>query len=44
MEQVVRGWKELFFRYGVEERSIEYTSQAILPECFFRREPVDTLA
>ncbi|MDY7573873.1 HipA domain-containing protein [Actimicrobium sp. CCI2.3] len=44
MEQVVRGWKEFFFRYGVEERSIEYIGQAILPECFFRREPVDTLA
>lgn len=44
MEQVVRGWKEFFFRYGVEERSIEYIGQAILPECFFCREPVDTLA
>jgi serine/threonine-protein kinase HipA len=43
MEQVVRGWKEFFFRHGVEERSIEYIGQAILPECFFRREPVDAL-
>ncbi|MFT5535089.1 MAG: hypothetical protein ACI8WM_000298 [Burkholderiaceae bacterium] len=44
MAQVVRGWKELFFLCGVEERSIEYISQTILPECFFRRELVDTLA
>lgn len=44
MEQVVRGWKEFFFRHGVEERSIKYISQAILPECFFRREPVNALA
>lgn len=41
MAQVVRGWKELFFRNGVEERSVEYISQAILPECLFRTEPVE---
>jgi serine/threonine-protein kinase HipA len=40
MEQAVKGWKELFFRHGVETRSIEYVSQAILPGCFFRREPI----
>lgn len=40
MEQVVKGWRERFIRHGIKERSIEYIGPAILPECFFRREPV----
>ena len=39
MVAVVNGWRELFARYKVEERSVEYISGAILPECFFRNEP-----
>jgi serine/threonine-protein kinase HipA len=39
MVEVVKAWRELFARHKVEARSIEYISGAILPECFFRREP-----
>ena len=39
MLTVVTTWRELFARHNVEERSIEYICGAILPECFFRREP-----
>lgn len=41
MTQVVQGWRERFFRHGVEARSVEHISPAILPECYFRREPTD---
>lgn len=43
MEQVVRGWRQVFARLRVEERSIEHYAQAFLPECFFRMEPADAL-
>jgi hypothetical protein len=36
MAEVVKGWRELFLKHKVEERSIEHISGAILPECFFR--------
>lgn len=39
MVEVVKGWRELFVRHKVRERSVEYISGAILPECFFRKEP-----
>ncbi len=39
MVEVVKGWRELFAQHKVEERSVEYISGAILPECFFRKEP-----
>lgn len=39
MVEVVKGWRELFTRHQVEERSIEHVSGAILPECFFRKDP-----
>lgn len=39
MVAVVKGWRELFAKYQVEARAIEYISGAILPECFFRKEP-----
>ena len=39
MVTVVTTWREWFARHNVEERSIEYICDAILPECFFRREP-----
>lgn len=41
MEQVVRGWRQVFAQHRVEERSIEHYAQAFLPECFFRTEPAD---
>ena len=43
MVEVVKGWRELFARHKVEERSVEYISGAILPECFFRQEPASAL-
>lgn len=43
MEQVVRGWRQVFVQHRVEERSIQHFAQAILPDCFFRTEPVDAL-
>ncbi|MCM2295130.1 HipA domain-containing protein [Rhodoferax sp.] len=39
MVEVVKDWRELFARHQVEERSIEHVSGAILPECFFRKDP-----
>jgi serine/threonine-protein kinase HipA len=39
MADVVKGWRELFVKRKVEGRSIEHISGAILPECFFRKEP-----
>lgn len=39
MVEVVKYWRELFTRHQVEERSIEHVSGAILPECFFRKDP-----
>lgn len=41
MEQVVRGWRQVFAKHRVEERSIEHFAQAILPDCFFRMKPVN---
>jgi serine/threonine-protein kinase HipA len=40
MVEVVKGWRNVFARHNVEDRSIDYISGAILPECFFRREPM----
>jgi hypothetical protein len=40
MVEAVKTWRELFARHKVEERSIEYISGAILPECFFRKDPI----
>ncbi|MDD3934917.1 type II toxin-antitoxin system HipA family toxin [Rhodoferax sp.] len=39
MVEVVKDWRELFTRRQVEERSIEHISGAILPKCFFRKDP-----
>jgi len=38
---VVEGWKELFTKHGVEHRTIVMLEQAILPQSYFRTEPVD---
>jgi serine/threonine-protein kinase HipA len=43
MVEVVKAWRELFVRHKVEEHSIEAISGAILPECFFRKEPPSAL-
>jgi serine/threonine-protein kinase HipA len=40
MAEILKGWRELFVKHKVDERSIEYISGAILPECFFRKEPL----
>ena len=40
MLDVVKAWRELFAKHKVEERSIAYISGAILPECFFRTDPI----
>lgn len=40
---VVKGWREFFARRHVQTRSIEMLEQAILPDCFYRTEPVQTL-
>ena len=40
MTETLKGWRELFVKHKVDERSIEYISGAILPECFFRKEPL----
>ena len=39
MVEVVRGWRELFVKHSVEERSIEHIAGAILPQCFFHDKP-----
>lgn len=39
MVDAVKGWRDVFLKHKVEERSVEYISGAILPECFFRKEP-----
>ena len=43
MVAVVKGWRVLFAKHKVNERSVEYISGAILPECFFRIEPPSAL-
>ncbi len=40
MQVTVSRWRELFIKHRVDERSIEYISGAILPNCFFRTEPL----
>lgn len=40
---VVKGWREFFARHNVEARSIDMLEQAILPDCFYRTEPVEAL-
>jgi serine/threonine-protein kinase HipA len=40
MVEAVKTWRALFARHKVEERSIEYISGAILPECLFRKDPI----
>lgn len=40
---VVKGWRELFTQHNVEARSIEMLEQAILPDCFYRTEPVEAI-
>ncbi len=44
MVEVVKGWRELFVQHKVEERTVEYISGAILPECFFRMETIAAAA
>jgi serine/threonine-protein kinase HipA len=41
MLAVVRSWREVFVKYGVEHRSIEMLEQAMLPPSFFRDLPAD---
>lgn len=36
---VVKAWRPLFVKHQVEQRSIDYISGAILPDCFFRSAP-----
>ncbi|AMN45743.1 serine/threonine-protein kinase HipA [Steroidobacter denitrificans] len=43
MLSVVKGWREFFVRHNVEARSIDMLEQAILPDCFYRTEPVEAL-
>lgn len=43
MLSVVRGWREFFAHRGVEQRSVEMLEQAMLPPCFFRDTPPDTV-
>lgn len=43
MLDVVRTWREFYFNYGVEARSIEFLEQAMLPDCFYRTEPPDAV-
>lgn len=38
MVEVGNGWRELFAKHNVEERSIEHISGATMPECVFRTE------
>lgn len=40
---IVKGWREFFVRHNVEARSIDMLEQAILPDCFYRTEPVEAL-
>jgi len=40
---VVKGWREFFARHNVEARSIDMLEQAVLPDCFYRTEPVEAL-
>jgi serine/threonine-protein kinase HipA len=40
MVEVVKGWRECFMKHNVDEKSVEYISGAILPECFFRKVPL----
>jgi len=40
---IVKGWREFFAKHNVEARSIEMLEQAILPDCFYRTEPVEAL-
>lgn len=40
MLSVVKGWREFFAGHNVEARSIDMLEQAILPDCFYRTEPV----
>lgn len=39
MLEVVNGWRAFFAQCKVEQRSVEYITGAILPECFYRKEP-----
>jgi serine/threonine-protein kinase HipA len=43
MLAVVRGWREFFTERGVDAMGIEMLEQAMLPECFFRREPPEAV-
>jgi serine/threonine-protein kinase HipA len=40
MVAVLKGWRVFFTKHQVDEKSIEYISGAMLPECFFRKEPL----
>ncbi len=40
MLEVLKGWRECFMKNKVDEKSVEYISGAILPECLFRKEPL----
>ena len=43
MLAVVRGWREFFTERGVDAMGIKMLEQAMLPECFFRREPPEAV-
>jgi serine/threonine-protein kinase HipA len=38
MVEVVKAWRDVFARHKVDERSVDYISGAILPECFFHKQ------
>jgi serine/threonine-protein kinase HipA len=40
MVAVLKDWRVFFTKHQVDEKSIEYISGAMLPECFFRKEPL----
>lgn len=42
MLNVVKRWREFFAKHNVEARSIEMLAQAILPDCFYRTEPIES--
>ncbi len=41
MLDVVRGWRAFFARHNVPTHSIEMLDQAMLPDCFYRTEPLE---
>jgi serine/threonine-protein kinase HipA len=43
MLHVVKRWREFFAKHNVEARSIEMLEHAILPDCFYRTEPIEPI-